>query len=146
MNPAWEPQARPEAEAALRLPGLFAELFDAAESMMESGDAAGFHDLRRLIRRLRYSLEMFQDFYDSADQRISAIQDLQHKLGDLNDLNVTAGLVHDKKVAAALREQASTHVAAFREFWRSHFDRPGQRDEWMNWLAHPKRQKASRKR
>lgn len=77
--------------ASAILPGLFAELTDAANDDLDN--AHRLHQLRMAGKRLRYALELFVDCYgpDVREQLVPEVESVQDLLGDAHDGHVIAG-------------------------------------------------------
>lgn len=60
---------------------------------LEALDPISLHNERLAIKRLRYSLELFADYFAPAAQTIAILKDLQTQLGDLHDCDVLIAMV-----------------------------------------------------
>ena len=85
--------------AALVAPKLirrsFKKVCRAAQAVRADGSASAHHDLRRRTKRLRYTIESFDGFYDDeARKLLKAIRRVQKSLGSSQDAHVAAGRFH----------------------------------------------------
>ncbi len=79
------------------------------------------HPLRIAAKKLRYTLELEQP----SSTMLAKIKDLQTRLGDINDLDVTRRIAERegaaKPVLDELRRKRDKKVAAFRSYWKRTF-------------------------
>jgi inorganic triphosphatase YgiF len=94
------------AEAAARTLAVRLSEFEAHLPALDTPeDADALHDLRIAAKRLRYTVELFQDVLaPDAPELIERLKDLQDDLGYIHDRDVLAGLARDEHRAAADRE------------------------------------------
>lgn len=108
------------------------EIWRSFESSMDRASAIGdqspdedFHELRKDLKKLRYLLEFFREFFpqEEIDESIAALKTLQDILGEINDLAVQQLIVRELApdqgllpfLEARLRKQRESFPAAFAE-------------------------------
>ena len=94
------------AEAAARTLRVRLAEFEAHLPALDTPeDAVALHDLRIAAKRLRYTVELFQDVLPpDAPKLIERLKDLQDDLGFIHDRDVLAELARAEHRAAAERE------------------------------------------
>ena len=76
--------------AAATIPRRYRQFRRDADRLSAASPEAEYHALRIRAKRLRYSLELFQDLYGRrGDQALLALKALQDRLGELQDLTTT---------------------------------------------------------
>ncbi len=71
------------------LPQRVDEVLRHAPALEDDGDAIGHHELRKSLKRLRYSLEFFAPCFDQPTRRhLKNLTQLQDLLGEMNDRHV----------------------------------------------------------
>ena len=94
------------------------ETVRAYEPHLEDAPIGILHALRIDFKRLRYTLEFFEEVLgDSAKQVIKAVKEMQDHLGDLNDASVAVSLVKRirKDIPKGQRKGVSAYLKARRE-------------------------------
>ncbi|MFY7959613.1 MAG: CHAD domain-containing protein [Elsteraceae bacterium] len=155
----WRDQAVTEAAAR-----LFAPIGDVAPSLLDRlwrgvrrdgkrlscGDAEASHDLRKKIKKLRYSLEFTYDLFSRRELKdyLSDLTQMQQRLGAANDAAVaralTAQLLSDRPSPALIR------IEGFMAGWRARQSGeapPDAAEAWRRLKATPKvwRERSRRK-
>ncbi len=94
------------AEAAARTLAVRLAEFEAHLPALDTPEHAdALHDLRIAAKRLRYTVELFQDVLPpDASKLIERLKDLQDDLGFIHDRDVLTELARDEHRAAAERE------------------------------------------
>lgn len=142
--PKWNQEAPPAQNAREKLPEMAAAYFDQGRKLLqENVPEEELHDFRLATKRFRYTLELFRPLYGpSLDARLASLRHVQTHLGELNDCATTRALVGVKLAGrvrkpflAFLEKAAQQHAAAFREYWRTTFDAPGQEQKWQEYLT-----------
>src|SRR5437660_591677 len=126
----WNPRLAAAINARRHLPPLVSAYFAEARRLLKDvHDPAGFHRLRLISKRLRYTLELFRPCYTRAmDERLAALKRVQELLGDINDAVVAGRLIEDRPGAVRMHRHLEKLVAQkagqFRTQWQNHFDAP----------------------
>jgi len=125
-------------EVARRLvPAMMEELFRAGrEAALPHSTRHRMHRLRLKVKKVRYTLEMFEKVYGRETDRIlETLKGLQDKLGAINDCATTLEMIRrDRGAAAAVRQLAAKRETEFRGYWRRHFG-SGNRARWKAVLS-----------
>ena len=104
------------------------------------GSGRAFHSFRLRTKRLRYTLEMFRQFYGPRlDECLAALRKVQTRLGELNDCAVTRKLLPDDspqraRVEQFLERRERTLRTGFRKTWQE-VDQSGEEARWTAYLA-----------
>ncbi len=98
------------------LPHRLAEVAFYSEVLNDSANIEGHHELRKSLKRLRYSLEFFAPCWTSeAKPHIKTITSLQDLLGEMNDravLREVASVAFDLHIPDEDETQSSTRTVA----------------------------------
>lgn len=158
--------ARPIAVVASeRAADLHAKLLRRGGRITDDTPAEALHDLRKLAKKLRYSLELFAEVFPRSAYRpaVRALKVLQENLGDFQDYEVQqtalsvfgAKLMRDRRAPAEtllvmgriLDDLARRQQATREEFGRSFgaFASQASRDSFAALLAKSKKHVASKK-
>ena len=131
--------------ARTELAPLASEFFKAGrKAEFRAGEPARLHAFRLAAKRFRYTLEFYRPCYGPAlETRIGAVREIQSLLGARQDCAVTAARLRaltspdsvPHSVLAEVEARGARQQAAFRAFWQSHFDAPGQDLAWERYLA-----------
>ena len=143
----WE-ESRPAAESARQvLPNLAADFFHQGRAIVASSPAVkDLHELRLILKRFRYTLELFRPCYGSGlEQRLQALKRMQDHLGVVNDCEVAAGLVEATLPEADdageflqfLKTRGEQEKDGVLRHWLEIFDAPGQEEWWVEYLTRP---------
>jgi CHAD domain-containing protein len=108
------------------MPGLAQRFFDAGEAAATHGSAERLHDFRILVKKLRYSLELFASVYGSvAEEWMREIRSAQSILGAINDyhsvLSIAGDVGCENKLQAALKKSERRKIRQFRAVWSERF-------------------------
>jgi CHAD domain-containing protein len=124
---------------------LVRRFFRAARKAAESDSPRNLHRLRLEAKRLRYTLELFESLYGPALQRrLAQLRKLQGYLGDISDIGTTSAMFNNgadrRRIEVArlqdyLRSRLADRLAAFRRYWKTVMDAPGERERWMAYVA-----------
>jgi CHAD domain-containing protein len=111
------------------MPRLAQSFFDAGEAAVTHGSAERLHDFRILVKKFRYTLELFVPIYGSlADGWLREIRSAQSILGAINDyhsvLSIAGDVGPDKKLQAALKKSERRKIRQFRAIWSERFSGP----------------------
>ena len=99
-------------EAAARAVEVRAdEVFEHAESVLDTGDIERVHDMRVATRRLRAAMEIFQPCFPKAQHRalLSEVKSLADALGERRDRDVAIAAM--ERIAAALTTEDRPGIA-----------------------------------
>ena len=120
-------------EAARRvLPAMVTDLFRAGrEAVRPDATHEKMHRLRLEAKRVRYTLELFEQAYGNETKPIlESLKELQDKLGAVNDCATTLEMIRrNRDAAAAVRRLTGERENAFREHWKKHFG-PAENIRW----------------
>jgi len=142
----WNESASPALNARRVLPGLVQAYFEEGRALMGSkATAEQLHSFRLATKRVRYTLEVFRPCYGPGlDTRLAGLRQIQQYLGEINDCAATGRLLGEHltrrspvraRLAGFLRARAVQKIARFNAYWRSSFDKPGELERWVNYLA-----------
>lgn len=84
------------------------------------------HEFRIQTKRIRYTLELFEDYYGPAyEGLLERLRKMQNHLGDVNDLIAARQLLKKAAGTDEIREQlkgrAERKLAQTRTYWRKEF-------------------------
>lgn len=134
----WNPSSSARLNAHTHLPKLAKQFFRAGREIVQGKHPPdAMHKFRLRTKHLRYTLELFREIYGPAvDSRLELLKPIQDALGDLNDCATARELLGgSSEIRAYLKKRAKNKVADFGNYWRETFDAPGQRREWLDYLA-----------
>jgi CHAD domain-containing protein len=109
----------------------------------ESGEQAAapgssseeLHDFRILVKKFRYTLELFAPVYASRlEQPIGRIKEIQSLLGAINDYHTVrtmSDLSRHGKLQAELRKSHNQRIKKFRKLWAGEFSGPKVTRQWL---------------
>ncbi|MGH9672160.1 MAG: CHAD domain-containing protein [Bryobacteraceae bacterium] len=128
------------------LPRLVRRYFRYGRAVVRKKDSArNLHRLRLETKRCRYTLEIFAPVYGpSLAERIASLRRIQEYLGQVNDIESIEGFLHDGKskppgsvapLIGRLDKESEKHARAFRQYWETTFDAPGQLERWIAYLG-----------
>jgi len=128
------------------LPRLVRRYFRNGRAIVQKKDSArNLHRLRLETKHLRYTLEIFAPVYGpSLAERIASLRRIQEHLGRVNDIEAIEGFLRDGKsrlhgsmapLIVRLDKESEKHVRAFRQYWETTFDAPGQLERWIAYLG-----------
>jgi hypothetical protein len=101
VTKAWkvdnlDPNGSVEANARKILATRVAEFYSHAPALNDPDAVETLHELRIGAKRLRYSLELFEDVFGSAgEQQIKRVKQLQEVLGSIHDVDVRIALIRE---------------------------------------------------
>jgi CHAD domain-containing protein len=142
----WDVSKTVAENASEKLPEL-ARGFVQAGRELEGKEASfeALHHFRLLIKRFRYTLELFRPCYGPGlESRIESLQALQQDLGDINDCATTQELVRKRYdlgpaqrdwLVGNLKMLAAARIAKFREDWHAEFGQSTSERWWTNYLT-----------
>jgi len=147
MNAAWKGKAHVDECVAGVLPGVANEYFAAGEALFAGGKSPReMHEFRLRTKHFRYTLELFEPRYG---QRFSALlkrlKPVQEALGDINDAaTALAWLKPDESAKAQqfLKKRIASKSKRFEQYWKTVFDKNGERNRWAKVLAQPSQAQA----
>ena len=144
-QPRWSAKLSAVENARTQLPSLVKRFFRAARKATKSESPADLHKLRLAAKRLRYTLELFESLYGPVlERRLSQLRRLQGYLGDISDIATTRAMFANTagmrgpdlaRLDAYLDTRLGDCLAAFRKYWRTVVDAPGEQERWMTYFA-----------
>jgi CHAD domain-containing protein len=143
----WD-ESRPAAECARQvLPKLARDFFAQGREIVRSSPSVeDLHQLRLIVKRFRYTLELFRPCYGSGlEQRLEALKRMQDHLGAMNDCGTATALLQSDLPEANGREaflqflttRGEEERQSFLRHWQETFDAPGQEPWWVDYLGRP---------
>ncbi len=144
MKSVWDSSAGVKENAALHLPGLAMEYFEAGAALFTGGNTPEeLHRFRLRTKHFRYTMELFEGEYGVRfGALMKKLKPVQDALGEINDAATALMWMQEGEPAAArefLSARIATKSAAFAEYWKKVFDKPGERKRWQTVLAQPLR-------
>lgn len=147
---AWDLRISPAANATRLLPPLARGFLQMGRGLCaRSPTLAELHGLRLTGKRLRYTLELFQDCYGpSLQAHLAGLKRIQSCLGALSDAEATEALAKGlelpgdtdaRLLLAYLQELRATNMARFRDLWSGEFDSAAAEASWTHALREPTR-------
>jgi CHAD domain-containing protein len=123
------------------LPGLAEEFFASGRAALSAH--ASYHKLHRFrlqAKRFRYTLELFENFYETEmPPGAEILKELQDRLGAINDCATTLAILgRDRRATAAVGKLLGQRKAALQTYATSQFV-PQKLEWWKRWLAQPAR-------
>src|ERR1017187_2418894 len=143
-------QSKAEAFAHRELPRLAARFFrEGARAAAPQASAGGRPRPPPAAQKIRYTLELFADFYSPAAAHWTAqVKELQALLGAINDCRSVRALVEalggDPKIEASLKKRQHRKSLEFRRAWTDRFGAADAAKQWMQSLSHPPRKPVTR--
>ncbi len=145
----WDENATAAGNARRVLPAMARAWFEqGASAARETSGPRTLHEFRLKTKHFRYTLEMFRQLYGPGlEERLTALRDLQRKLGDVQDCAMAGALIAGAlPKGTAEREQAArfltacerSRTVAFRRFWKKSFGPAGTAERWSRYLARPR--------
>lgn len=145
-NFQWDEAAGVAQSAHRRLPGLAEAYFRQGRKLTGApASPQALHRFRLQTKRLRYTLELFRACYGPGlDTRLAGLRQIQQYLGEINDCAVTGQLLAGQlppnaplraRMERFLRARAIQKICQFNRFWREVFDRSGEAERAVNYLA-----------
>jgi CHAD domain-containing protein len=126
------------AENARRvLPSLAERLFKAGDLAAASGSGyQKLHHFRLKVKQFRYTVELFQSFYDAEMERgDTMLRELQDKLGAISDCGATLEMIQkDRSATSPVRRLLASREAEFRKYWAAQCG-PPIRQWWKSTLS-----------
>ncbi len=131
------------------LPALAREFFASGRKAAQpSTSHRAMHGFRLEIKRFRYTLELFRDCYGPGiEERIEALQQLQHLLGAISDCWATDKLLAKREdlskadlqlLRKKLERLARGRVASFQSQWAKDFAAERNERAWVAYLSKPR--------
>ena len=144
-RPEWSATKSCADNARRVLPAVAAEYFTLGNSVCGGEPSpSDLHDFRLAGKRLRYSLELFRDYYDtSLAELLANLKTVQRHLGAISDCMATVALIAEeglsdsessRRLTRHLETRQRAHVAEFLGYWKSQFDAPGKVEAWESYL------------
>lgn len=140
----WKLDQGLEANLGRALPPLADEFFDSGRAALSPrASYRKLHQFRLQAKRFRYTLELFEPFYESEMVAGAGIlKELQDRLGAINDCATTIVILgRDRRTAAAVDKLLRQRKAALQTYAQSQFV-PQKLEWWKRWLAQPARSAA----
>jgi CHAD domain-containing protein len=142
----WDASKTVAANAGEKLPELARSFFSmGSAAATENASLQALHRFRLSTKRFRYVLELFRPCYGPGlGRRISELQTLQQRLGDISDCAATAELLRKRAdlsraerslLVRRLRELAAVRVYRFQRQWQAEFAPPQVERRWTDYLA-----------
>ena len=141
----WSVKKNAAQNAARELPALVEEVFRAARKVARpDSPKKPLHQFRLVVKRFRYTLELFRPCYGPAlKRRLDALRALQDFLGEINDCETTLAMLKNAELAeleesVTLRDFVVARMqakrAAFVAHWHETFDHPGEEGAWAGYF------------
>ncbi len=141
----WTERASVDRNTRRHLPQLISWYFDFGRALLAQDIApSDLHRLRLATKRVRYTLELFQDRYGPGlETRMNQLRHVQQLLGELNDVvaarQLLAGRIpgrnHQRLVEKSLADRLAAKLGEFRTYWAQVFDAPDQERRWTHYLG-----------
>lgn len=135
----WDDDECPAANLRARLPKRLRKYIDVGHtSFDETKNWNDLHAFRIQTKRIRYTLELFAEFYGPQYQElVDRIRRVQTLLGEINDLVSARRLLKKMEghedLRQRFRERAHRKLAKARAYWREEFDDAGA-ERWIRYL------------
>ncbi len=146
VTPQWDSGAGVKENAALRLPEIADAYFIAGDGLFTGAQTPEeLHEFRLKTKHFRYTLELFEEQYGFRFSLLmKRLKPVQDALGDINDAATALHWMQDGESGAA-REYLTARIEdkskAFEKYWRSAFQKKGERERWAAVLSRPLRGK-----
>jgi CHAD domain-containing protein len=137
----WKLGQSLEANLGRVLPTLAQEFFDSGTAALSAhASYQKLHRFRLQAKRFRYTLELFERFYETEmPPGAEILKELQDRLGAINDCATTIVVLgRDRRAVAAVGQLLRQRKAVLQTYARSQFV-PQKLDWWKRWLAQPAR-------
>lgn len=142
---AWNPSATAADNAREHLPQLAQRFFQAGtKASAKRARLKELHEFRLVVKRFRYTLELFEPQYGPAfAARLAELRRLQQYLGFLNDCATARGLIlrggsrkapFTKNLLARLKKEEKSGRAKYLKYWDAVFAAPGAELKWTRYL------------
>jgi CHAD domain-containing protein len=142
----WDESVGAAGNARLRLPVLVEKYFQHGRELMGSSDSPkALHAFRLETKRLRYTLELFENFYGPGLKRcFGSLKSLQDVLGEINDVDTSRAQLERacpqpcpqrQQIEEFLQARWDQRLADFRAAWEERFDAQGQERWWRMYLS-----------
>jgi CHAD domain-containing protein len=142
MSVGWKGKGDVDETAARMLPRIAKEYFQAGEAVLAGGKSPEeLHAFRLRTKHFRYTLELFEARYGRRfGALLKRLKPVQEALGDINDVaTALAWLRPDESPAATefLQKRIVSKRKRFEQYWKTVFDKDGERIRWATVLAKP---------
>lgn len=146
VKPKWDARQTAAENARRVLPEMAVDFFATGREVAQhQAPLKELHRFRLVVKRFRYSLELFRSCYGPAlKDRLTALKRLQDYLGDLNDCDATRGLLgasvslqdlpERRPLESFLENKIERLRHEFIDYWTKEFDAPGQMHWWQEGL------------
>jgi CHAD domain-containing protein len=140
----WKLNLSLEANLSRAMPALAEEFFESGTvALAAHANYRKLHQFRLQAKRFRYTLELFERFYESEmASGAEILKEFQDRLGAINDCATTIVILGpDRGAVAAMGKLLRQRKAVLQTYARSQFV-PQKLDWWKRWLAQPARSAA----
>jgi CHAD domain-containing protein len=138
---AWDDALSTGANARHVLPDLVRTYYEAGRRVAAAApEPNDLHRFRLRTKRLRYTVELFRICYGPGLERwLGTLRGIQNCLGAISDCITTRRLIAAtlggdspgrQRLALFLDKRAARETSAFRRYWRTEFDKPGEARRW----------------
>ncbi len=140
MKVRWRGKLTVAENAATVLPKVAIEYFAAGEALF-AGERKPkeLHEFRLKTKHFRYTMELFEEHYGPRFMALmKRLKPVQDALGEINDAaTALAWLKVDDsaEVKQFLAESITRKSARFEKYWKTVFDKPGERKRWVSVLG-----------
>lgn len=146
VSSRWDGGLEVNENAAIQLPALALEYFGAGDKLFSgSKTPEELHQFRLKTKHFRYTLELFEEQYgfrfSTLMKRLKPVQDA---LGDINDAATALAWMQDGESGVAteyLTARITDKSGKFEKYWRTAFQKKGERERWAAILGRPLRGK-----
>ncbi len=140
MKVRWRGKLTVEENAAALLPKVAIRYFVSGSALFAGKQKPEeLHEFRLKTKHFRYTMELFEEHYGprflALMKRLKPVQDA---LGEINDAaTALAWLKVDDsaEVKQFLAERITAKSARFEKYWKTVFDKPGERKRWITVLG-----------
>lgn len=142
MSAAWKGKVRVDECVAGVLPAVANEYFAAGEALFAgSKSPQEMHEFRLRTKHFRYTLELFEPRYGQKfSLLLKRLKPVQEALGDINDAATALAWLQPDESAKArqfLEKRIASKSKRFEQYWKTVFDKDGERVRWAKVLAQP---------
>jgi len=140
----WQLDQDLEANLSRFLPELAEEFFASGKAALSArADYRKLHQFRLQAKRFRYTLELFEHFYEAEMASGEGIlKELQDRLGAINDCATSIVIIgSDHRAVTAVGKLLRQRRTALEKYARAQFV-PQRLEWWKRWLAQPTRSAA----
>ena len=138
----WDDKASAAANARAHLPALLLGYYEEGRALTSGALSADrLHQFRLATKHVRYTVELFRACYGPGlDRWLAGVREIQDYLGAISDCASTRELVMKKlpqesaertRIERVLTARAQREATAFRRYWRTTFDAPGESRRWV---------------